>query len=627
MRFVWAVVAFVLAAASFGLGLAQRTVFLGPDSVEHSVTTSEEAPYLVIDSSAFAMEPGAQTLTAKGEGELFEAYGTTADVEAWLSDQTYNMVTVDKDGNLTSTLVKPTVEANDGTEGRDPSGSDLWVDEKTADGELVTQEQLPEGMSMLVAVDGTQPAPQTVQLRWPLDQRTPWFGPLITLGGILVLVGIILYILAIRHTRSRRGPMRKSVAGPAAVDGVEEQPEQEALEPAAEDEAAVEEEDSEKTGGRTQRLALRRLLAIPTVGALALVAAGCTPDAWPDFSSHDETPTATPTPTATLNPDQPASTLTEAQADRIVADISSTVADADDASDADAAGDRLTGLALDARTMSYQLISGGADYAAPPAIPAGPADLVLPEATDGWPRTAIMIVSDPDDATAAPTIMTVTQADPWSNYKASYLGYLEADAATPDLAPIWLGAPLIAPDSPFLTVSPQDVPTDYADILANGEDSEYAALFDLDDDGFLTGLQTKHDDTTSKLNESSEGETASIEFGQAADESEPIALATLDSGAIVSVAVDDWETVKPTDPMATIQWQVDDGQPLDPKEVLTGETSSAGGVTTTYTDQLFFFVPAQGSDAKITLLGYATALKSVDLLEAESTDDSSTTDG
>ena len=36
--------------------------------------------------------PGAQTLRASGDGPIFAAYGRTADLEAWLSDSTYNVV-------------------------------------------------------------------------------------------------------------------------------------------------------------------------------------------------------------------------------------------------------------------------------------------------------------------------------------------------------------------------------------------------------------------------------------------------------------------------------------------------------------------------------------------------------
>ena len=110
MRFVWAVAAFVLAAVMIGAGIAQRTVFQGPKSETVAISVSEDAPYLLIDGAVLNQLPGAQTLRAQGEGEIFAAYGRTADLEAWLADTTYNEVTLTAAGKVVSDAVAPTVE-------------------------------------------------------------------------------------------------------------------------------------------------------------------------------------------------------------------------------------------------------------------------------------------------------------------------------------------------------------------------------------------------------------------------------------------------------------------------------------------------------------------------------------
>ena len=92
MRFVWAVAAFVLAAVMIGAGIAQRTVFQGPKTETASISVEEDAPYLLIDGAVLNQLPGAQTLRAQGDGDIFAAYGRTADMEAWLSDTAYNEV-------------------------------------------------------------------------------------------------------------------------------------------------------------------------------------------------------------------------------------------------------------------------------------------------------------------------------------------------------------------------------------------------------------------------------------------------------------------------------------------------------------------------------------------------------
>ncbi len=98
MRFVWAVVAFVIAAAMIGAGIAQRTVFQGPSETSKTVQTEGTAAYTLIDGSVLTSVPGAQTLRVEGDGEVFVSYGRTADLKAWLADVDYTSVTVDGEG-------------------------------------------------------------------------------------------------------------------------------------------------------------------------------------------------------------------------------------------------------------------------------------------------------------------------------------------------------------------------------------------------------------------------------------------------------------------------------------------------------------------------------------------------
>ena len=87
-------------------------------------------------------------------------------------------------------------------------------------------------------------------------------------------------------------------------------------------------------------------------------------------------------------------------------------------------------------------------------------------------------------------------------------------------------------------------------------------------------------------------------------------MTTLGSGAIVSVALVDTETVTPTSADAVIRF----GENAQAK-ALTGVTESAKGVTTTYEFQLFFSVPAQGSTEQIRLLAVHQDLLSVEVIK------------
>ena len=92
-----------------------------------------------------------------------------------------------------------------------------------------------------------------------------------------------------------------------------------------------------------------------------------------------------------------------------------------------------------------------------------------------------------------------------------------------------------------------------------------------------------------------------------AGHSPPFAIAILESGAIVAVNLSETETVKPTSTDAVIK--VEGNMTV---QTLAGATQSAGGFSTTYSDQLFFYVPGPNSTEKIRLLGYAS-----DILKAQ----------
>ena len=54
----------------------------------------------------------------------------------------------------------------------------------------------------------------------------------------------------------------------------------------------------------------------------------------------------------------------------------------------------------------------------------------------------------------------------------------------PDLAPVYIGAPQVPPDSSFLVMPPEQLAAAYADVINKGEDSEYYDLFEAEGDQF-----------------------------------------------------------------------------------------------------------------------------------------------
>lgn len=353
------------------------------------------------------------------------------------------------------------------------------------------------------------------------------------------------------------------------------------------------------TRGRGALGGRRAFIAVPALGVSVALLAGCSADAWPQFAAPE---TPSPTPTVIVPEGQFPPAVTEAQAQRIVSRVSSTVAQADAALDATAAAERLAGPALAERQTNYTLRAAIPDRAALPAIPAEPVQIVLPQTTGAWPRTLMTVVESADAATPTTTIMMMTQETPWDEYKASYVGNLEASTNLPELAAPYVGATQVPPDSSFLVLAPEKVAAAYADIINNGQNSASWSMFDTANDLLLSAIQDNKTKRTDELNQTGAG-TAEISFAASAGPATPIALATLDTGAIVAVNVYESDTAKPTNADAVIKL---DNNPA--VKALTGVDQSATGFTTTYSDQVFFYVPSQGSEDQIRLLGYRSSL-------------------
>ena len=622
VRFVFAIVAFVVAAVMIVFGIAQRTVFLEPASSSLSTTVDGGARYTVIDSSVLTAFPGSQTITASGSDTVFIAYGRSADVEAWLGEDTYagighvagspelttELITKTRGGSTTATptptptpTLPPTPTPRTATTLDDsvpqetpaavppnPSGSDLWLEEFTADTRLTTTINVPNGISVIVASDGTAPAPTNLTLSWPADNSTPWAGPLIVGGALVLLIGLVLYLLALLHLRRSRGPRRNLPRGPL-LPRLPRPPRPNAI------------KEREITGPR-HGITRSMVAVVPVMLASGLVLSGCSADFWPTLQPS-RTATITPTPDATGVPeaaaDVPPPAVTVPQLERIMRKIAVLTKDADATLNAETIATRFTGPALEQRLANYKIRAVIPDFAARPALPASPLTLTLPQQTSSWPRVVMTVIQNIDDPSVAPTAIVMSQETPRANYLIEYSLELEAAAQVPDVAPATIGAPAIAPDSKLLLLPPDQLAAAYGDILLQGEASPSFDLFQAEGDTFRTqvGLDKKNEKRAALPT------TASIEFGTAAGTGNTVALATNDSGSIIAVSLNETETVKPVDVGATVS-------PEGASKALSGVDATAKGIQSNYGDQLLFFVPSVGSNDKIILLGFAQGLTS-----------------
>lgn len=575
MRFVLAIVSFILAAVMMGFGLAQQTVLATPDEVSVSAETNSAAPLTVVEGSAFNAYSGNQTISVTGPGRIVAAYGSTSDVLAWVGDASYNLVTVDPEtGDLTTATIRGTEQ-----EVPDPYDSDLWLENYTADLELALTVKIPSDVSFILASDGVAPAPNAVSLSWPLDNSTPWAVPLIMGGAAVLLFGLIFLMWAVHHLRRAGGPRRKPQKMPKVPKKPRYKPSRR----------------SAKSGEATSLHTTTRI-AIPAVLLSALILSGCTATSSSVRSEDASAPNPSPTSTSAEN-DTPSPAVSVRQVEKIVARVSAVSLEADESRDTDLIETRFTEAALEYRLANYKMRKADSSIASPVAIPDGPVQLTLPQQTDSWPRTVFTIILDETDSTVAPIALFLEQASPRENYKVSYSMNLEPSVVFPDVAAASVGTSRLAADSGLLRSSPTEVAMDYAEILEQDVDSDSYLDFEAEGDSLRVnvGLAVKEKE---KAELSS---TATLTYGHELGSAAPVAMATIDAGAIVAVHLYETKVAKPKETGSAVTFS---GQ----TEALSGISITETGIKSTYGDQLLFYVPAAGSAEKIILLGYTQGL-------------------
>jgi hypothetical protein len=571
VRFFFAIVCFVLAAASIGLGLAERTVLAGPDHVTLTATARAPAPVVVVDGAALNAFPHTQTVKFSGGTTSFAAYGRTRDVLAWVGHSTYTHVF------LNSKTGKVVARTEVGTSSTVPSaaGSDLWLGQYTGAAASTFRMKAPSSISLLAVNDGIKPAPSTVSLTWPLDNSTPWSGPLLVGGGVALLLGLILLLWAFTHMRRMRGPRRTQPRMPKLPRQPRYKPSRPKALPAAKG-----------------RRSIRRSVAIaPVVGLATLALAGC--GIFPSTPVPTATATAKPAASSTLEE----TAVTPAQLQHIIGRVSAVTASADTNLDSTLVATRFEGAALQDRLANYKARKKDKKVAPSVAIPAESILVTLPQASNSWPRVVFTVIQNKATPNVAPVALMLVQDDPRSNYKVNYAMALQPKAVLPKVAGASVGATRIPTDLKLLAIQPQALALAYGDILMKDTASPSYRLFQAQGDTLRAqvGLAAK------KAAQKKLPSTAKLTFGIAQGIGQVIALATSDSGAIVAVNLDEIETVRSVKKGASVSAR-------GAIKALSGKASSTKGLTATYGDQLLFYVPSADKSAKIVLLGYSQGL-------------------
>jgi len=357
-------------------GIGQRTIWAPSETFTASVPAdAAAAPLTVIDQKLRSLHSGTVKISVQGDGNFMLATGRPDDVNAWVGQTAHNTINgVSEDGKSLQ------VEHADGdATAPNPAGSDLWVSNENASGELeYTWTPPADGdWSLLLASDGTKAAPASVSMTFPNDTSTPWAVPLMVIGGLLVLGGIVLGMMSART------------------------------------------KDGEGGGSGYARRARARSQAQSSTKA-SMVAAGVAAVVLAGSGTAAQAASPSPQPSgsassAAAKDGTGSPVLLEAQFRRILEQVSSATDAGDAAKDAAKLGDRVAGPELEIRTQNYKIRSQVGSYE--PRMPVRSTKLLTTVITSGrdWPRSVLAVTQG--DGNVVPQILTLVQQSPRENYK------------------------------------------------------------------------------------------------------------------------------------------------------------------------------------------------------------------
>lgn len=430
-------------------GIGQRTIWAPSETFTASAPADAAAtPLTVIDQKLRTLHGGTVKINIQGDGNFMLASGRPDDVDAWVGKTAHNTITgVSEDEKSLQ------VDHADGDASTpNPAGSDLWVSNENASGELeYTWTPPADGeWTLLLASDGTKPAPASVSMTFPNDTSTPWAVPLMVLGSLLIVAGIVLALLAARRkngegdghgseghnsdggssTYARRARARnaKSAEAGSRNDGSRNE--------GSRNEGSVSEGSlnpgTPNGGTQTQAPPSSSSSSSKVTMVVAAVAAAVL------AGSATAAQAASPSPQPSGSASSPAKeaaglpVLLDAQFRRILEQVSSATDAGDAAKDAAKLTGRVGGPELEIRTQNYKIRSQVGSYE--PRMPVRSTKLLTYVVTSdrNWPRSVLAVTQG--EGNVVPQILTLVQQSPRENYKLTETTPLQPGTTFPNIS-------------------------------------------------------------------------------------------------------------------------------------------------------------------------------------------------
>ncbi|ALV44064.1 hypothetical protein AU252_18790 [Pseudarthrobacter sulfonivorans] len=539
-------------------GIGQKTIWAPSETFTASAPAdAAEAPLTVIDQNLRTAQGGTVKIKIEGDGNFMLAAGRPDDVDAWVGPTAHNTITGVSEDNKSLQ-----VEHADGdATAPNPSGSDLWVSTENASGELEYSWTPPADgeWSLLLASDGTKPAPSSVSMTFPNDTSTPWAIPLMVIGGLLILAGIALVVLSARK-RDGEGNGTGSLFARRAR-------------------AKAEARSASRLGMVSGGMVTAAVTALVVAGTGVAANAATTPAPAPESASPEAAQGAAPV-------------LLDAQFRRILEQVSSTADAGDAAKDAAKLAERVAGTELEVRTQNYKIRSQVGTYEA--RMPVRSTKLLTTVVTSdrSWPRSVLAVTQG--DGNVVPQLLTLVQPSPRENYKLTETTPLQPGTTFPAIGRNGTDT-LAANDKSGLLYSGEEALAGLADRLANSESSFKDKLVEGASSPYIADTLSYQAEVVKS------GENGNFSFTHKVVPESTVVFRTADGGALVLGRINFGfdGTPKASGDKLTIG---------DDAAALAGGKETTTGMVLNFAESMAVYVPPAGSTDPIKLVAATRGL-------------------
>ena len=556
LRLKTAVALVLLGLLTLLAGIGQRTIWAPSETFTASAPADgQAAPLTVIDQKLRTLHGGTVKIDIEGEGNFLLAAGRPDDVDAWVGQTAHNTVSgVSEDGKSLQ------VEHADGeATAPSPAGSDLWVSTENASGELEYSWTAPADgdWTLLLASDGTRPAPASISMTFPNDTSTPWAIPLMVLGSLLILGGIVLALLSVR---------KRNGEGDGEGSGF-----------------------AQRARARSEARSSSRMSMVAAGAVTVAVVAGAGTAAEAASPAPSSDPASAP---AAAQEQAGSPVLLDAQFRRILEQVSSAADASDAAKDAAKLAERVGGTELEVRTQNYKIRSQVGSYEA--RMPVRSTKLLTTVVTKDreWPRSVLAVTQG--DGNVVPQLLTLVQASPRENYKLVETNPLQPGTTFPTINRD--GTETLAPgDKTGLLYSGEEAMAGLADRLTSADSAFKDKLVEGESSPYIADTLSYQSEVVKA------GENGNFSFTHKVVPESTVVFRTADGGALVLGRINfGFEgTPKAAGDKLTIG---------DDAAALAGGKETTTGMVLSFAESMAVYVPPAGSSDPMKLVAATRGL-------------------